>query len=192
MQVSVVDHSDKPELIFTLASELLGFTDGGAQNEEFEQLLASQSPKRFPGETAEYVAVNNKGMFMKDIPRLVSKSRDRKNRKKRDTTPVQKVSKPVVVKAKPKPPPPPTRPKPELGKKLMYVGCVLGDKGKEAWLYDQQKKSEIVLKEGEKFTAAGCDGFVKSVGFDFVILRIGDKESKLEISQNLNQLKPLQ
>jgi hypothetical protein len=72
---------------------------------------------------------------------------------------------------------------------VFLVSSIARGSTREAWLYDRTANKKSDLVEGGTFQAAGVEGTVVSIGTDFVVLKILDEEWRLELGQNLRQIK---
>lgn len=94
----------------------------------------------------------------------------------------------------PKPPTPPAPPGPpptpfDSAPFTKLIGSVETEGSPaEAWLYDQSSNQRTVLTAGKDFEVAGVKGSVLEIGNRFIILKIKDKDWRLEMGDNLKQM----
>ncbi len=89
-------------------------------------------------------------------------------------------------------PPGPTMPGEEDPRALVWlVSVVSADGVPEAKLRDVSTNKKADLSEGSDFSVAGVDGKVISIGTDFVTLEVKGELFRLELGDNLTQLKKL-
>jgi hypothetical protein len=74
---------------------------------------------------------------------------------------------------------------------VRLVGSFSNGNGFDATLYDPATNRETRLVAGRDFSVAGKEGKVVSVGIDFVILSIKGESFRLDLGDNLRQLKKL-
>jgi hypothetical protein len=74
---------------------------------------------------------------------------------------------------------------------VWLVSVVSADGVPEAKLRDVSTNKKANLSEGSDFSVAGVDGKVVSIGTDFVMLEIKGETFRLELGDNLTQLKKL-
>lgn len=93
----------------------------------------------------------------------------------------------------PRPPQPPGGNSPEEDpvRFVRLVGSFSNGDSFDATMYDPSTNRETRLTAGKDFKVAGIEGKVVSVGIDFVILSIKGETFRLELGDNLRQLKKL-
>ena len=72
---------------------------------------------------------------------------------------------------------------------VRLVGSFSNGSSFDATMYDPSTNRETRLVAGKDFSIAGIDGKVVSVGIDFVILSIKGETFRLELGENLRQIK---
>lgn len=88
----------------------------------------------------------------------------------------------------PSPPPPPFDSAPHV----KLVACVeVEGASAEAWLFDQSANKQVILSKGSSFEIAGVRGNVTDVAKDFVLLKVDQKDFRLELGSSLKELKPV-
>ena len=88
-------------------------------------------------------------------------------------------------------PPRPISPAEDPLQLVRLVGSFSNGDSFDATLYDPSANRETKLTAGGNFNVAGLEGKVISVGIDFVILSIRDETFRLELGENLLQMKKL-
>jgi hypothetical protein len=74
---------------------------------------------------------------------------------------------------------------------VRLVGSFSNGNSFDATMYDPSTNRETRLTAGKSFSVAGIDGKVISVGIDFVILSIKGETFRLDLGDNLRQLKKI-
>ncbi|OYW14473.1 MAG: hypothetical protein B7Z55_15765, partial [Planctomycetales bacterium 12-60-4] len=67
-------------------------------------------------------------------------------------------------------------------------GSVAVDGNWQAWLYNRAQDKRTVLRVGDDLHIADVEGTVAEIGKDFVILKHGTAEQRLELGKNLREL----
>jgi hypothetical protein len=68
------------------------------------------------------------------------------------------------------------------------VGSIAIDGVWQAWIYNRAADVRTILKQGDEVKVSDIQGTVSEIGKDFITLKQGDKEERLELGQNLREL----
>lgn len=168
MTVEAARHEGDPTLDVTLVIEGLALTNSPVRGTLMSEGLASIRDQIAMPKREDYAAFEKKHLFVRGYkeptpPRTEVVARP-------PSTPVENI---------------------DAAEHVYLVASLARGDARDAWLYDRTANKKSVLVEGESFQAAGVDGTVTSIGTDFVVLKIGDEEWRLELGQNLRQIKKM-
>ncbi len=68
------------------------------------------------------------------------------------------------------------------------VGSVAVDGAWQAWLYNRAQDKRTVIRVGDSVQISDIQGTVAEIGKDFVVLKHGDAEHRLQLGKNLREL----
>lgn len=68
------------------------------------------------------------------------------------------------------------------------VGSVAVDGAWQAWLYNRAQDKRTVIRVGDSVQISDIQGTVAEIGKDFVVLKQGDAEHRLQLGKNLREL----
>jgi len=158
--------------------------------------------KQGTGDPVLDINLTVEGLSLKDAPARTTLFSDPKLAELPSDKPVKErkeydllVKKNLFVRGYNGPPPDPTRPRPPATPEedplqfVRLVGSFSNGSAFDATLYDPSTNKETRLVAGRDFSVAGKEGKVVSVGIDFVILSIKGENFRLELGDNLTQLK---
>lgn len=72
----------------------------------------------------------------------------------------------------------------------VFTGVVVRDGESEAWFYNRLQDTTTKLRVGATLTVANVTGDIQELGKDYLILQQGEQRSRLELGQNLRELRP--
>jgi hypothetical protein len=164
MVVEASRHEGNPSLEVTLVVEALALANSPARPTLMTPELADLRTKDTHPKREDYAAIEKKHLFVRGYREPIRSSAVAVA----PTTPVENI---------------------DAAEHVFLVSSIARGDTREAWLYDRTANKKSDLVEGGSFQAAGVDGTVVSIGTDFVVLKIRDEEWRLELGQNLRQIK---
>lgn len=164
MTVEASRHEGNPSLEVTMVVEGLALTNSPARATLTADGLAELLPKLDLPNREDYAAIEKKHLFVRSYKEPTR------------STPVASSTASPVENI-------------DAAEYVFLVSSIARGDTREAWLYDRTANKKSDLVEGRKFTAAGVEGTVVTIGSDFVVLKIRDEEWRLELGQNLRQIK---
>ena len=169
MTVEAARHEGDPTLDVTLVIEGLALTNSPVRTTLLSEGLASLRDQIALPKREDYAPFEKKHLFVRGYKDPTPPPTD-SVASRPPTTPVENI---------------------DAAEHVYLVASLARGDARDAWLYDRTANKKSLLVEGESFQAAGIDGTVTSIGSDFVVLKIGDDEWRLELGQNLRQIKKM-
>ncbi|MDZ4686407.1 MAG: hypothetical protein SH850_15165, partial [Planctomycetaceae bacterium] len=68
------------------------------------------------------------------------------------------------------------------------VGIISRDGVPEGWLYDRSQDKKTVVKMGDEVKVADVSGQVTEIGKDYLLLKHGETQHRLDLGTNLRQM----
>jgi hypothetical protein len=156
--------------------------------------------KKNTGDPVLDIVLDVEGLSLKEAPprstlfsdaKLSELAADQPAKARKDYDPL--VAKNLFVRGYNGPPkaPGPVSPEEDPQQLVFLVGSFSNGDSFDATIYDRSSNRETRLTAGGNFNVAGVEGKVVSVGLDFVILSIKGETFRLDLGENLRQLKKL-
>jgi hypothetical protein len=155
--------SEKPELAIVINVEALALLNSPSRNSLLVDAEKPPHPDRPLRDRKEYESITAKNLFVATF------DRSKKPARPKGESPVEQL--------------------PDTAEFVFLTASIAKGDRRDAMLFDRTTGKKTGLLPGEEFQVAGLSGKVDSIGNQFVILEIEGEKWRLELGENLRQMR---